>query len=165
MKCHCEALPTSVWALQVVAYLATGRPVKWSQFGNDSYWKRRWKIFCYLSRDTFFVFSALVIFQTVLFLLSSQTNGRMEFWEGYLLASSMPFLCLLSEQASWLHISFWYLLLLASVQTASTLQHFSQSAANLLLLMLQMFSLVWCAFPAFAISGQRIHPFSITKWL
>lgn len=51
------------------------------------------------------------------------------------------------------------LLLLASVWTASTVQHSSQSATDLLLLVLQMLSLVWCAFSAFAICGQRIHPF------
>lgn len=50
------------------------------------------------------------------------------------------------------------LLLLASVWTASTVQRFSQSATNLLLL-LQMLSRVWCAFSAFTVSGQRIHPF------
>lgn len=51
------------------------------------------------------------------------------------------------------------LLLLASIQTASIVQHFSQSATSLLLLVLQMLSLVWCAFSAFTVSGQRIHPF------
>lgn len=70
----------------------------------------------------------------------------------------------LSLSSQWISLSTAYLSLIPTsvavfCMNCSTVQHFSQSATNLLLLVLQMLSLVWCAFSAFSISGQRIHPF------